>query len=295
MASMESRRGARKPAARWASFSITASIHIRPPWYRSSYSPCLARGPYRPFACISLCGTCSWTSIWRISRSIIRVFCICRGRMTSRCGWVRRGLSFQPEKREKHSLTMKKYVVRKMSSCILFVNTVFIYLSRKKCPFSSTAQNPGRNITFAVVRLVRQQSVVLRLAVWHPTGPSHWNWPVCQWHSIEPSVYRLPDHYVSNSGYHYEYVKPKKQTTINGIYFHIFRSYRKRTGKMRPFGEAMRPLFPFLIEFVIATVWVTFSQNNILDLEPTSLFLTFGTIFSNISVSARADPPHFTI
>lgn len=69
------------------------------------------------------------------------------------------------------------------------------------------------------------------------------------------------------------------------IVYRIAMSYKKRTGKMRPFIEAIRPLIPFVSMFVITSVWVLFSQNNICYLEPRMLFLLFGTVFSNISVS----------
>ncbi|XP_055298290.1 ethanolaminephosphotransferase 1 isoform X2 [Sitodiplosis mosellana] len=67
------------------------------------------------------------------------------------------------------------------------------------------------------------------------------------------------------------------------IIYRIIVSYTKRTGKMRPFIEAVRPLFPFVLLFIITTIWVIFSRNNILSREPRILFLLFGTIFSNIS------------
>lgn len=48
--------------------------------------------------------------------------------------------------------------------------------------------------------------------------------------------------------------------------------------------EAIRPLQPFVGMFIITTIWVLFSKNNICDLEPRLLFLLFGTVFSNICV-----------
>lgn len=53
---------------------------------------------------------------------------------------------------------------------------------------------------------------------------------------------------------------------------------------MRPILEALRPLYPFGLLFVITTLWVWYSRNQILDLEPRIMFVLFGTIFSNISV-----------
>lgn len=64
----------------------------------------------------------------------------------------------------------------------------------------------------------------------------------------------------------------------------FYRSYRKRTGKMRPFIEAIRPLIPFVSLFIITTIWVLFSKNSIANKEPRLYLLLLGTIFSNISV-----------
>ncbi|XP_055685158.1 ethanolaminephosphotransferase 1 isoform X1 [Lutzomyia longipalpis] len=63
----------------------------------------------------------------------------------------------------------------------------------------------------------------------------------------------------------------------------IYRSYKDRTGKMRPFLEAIRPLMPLTGLFAISHFWMVFSINNIITLDPRMLFVCFGTIFSNIS------------
>ncbi|KAL5278899.1 EPT1 family protein [Megaselia abdita] len=63
----------------------------------------------------------------------------------------------------------------------------------------------------------------------------------------------------------------------------IYMSYKNGTGKMRPFMEAARPLFPFLWLFVISTIWVFFSINDIINKEPRIMFILFGTLFSNIA------------
>lgn len=54
---------------------------------------------------------------------------------------------------------------------------------------------------------------------------------------------------------------------------------------MRPFIEAIRPLIPFVSLFVITTVWILYSTNDIISKEPRTLFFLFGIVFSNISVS----------
>lgn len=69
------------------------------------------------------------------------------------------------------------------------------------------------------------------------------------------------------------------------IVYNIYVSYRDKTGHMRSFNEAIRPLIPLLIFFVICTVWVIGSPTNILQKEPRVMYFLTGTIFSNISVS----------
>lgn len=69
------------------------------------------------------------------------------------------------------------------------------------------------------------------------------------------------------------------------IVYRIALSYKNKTGKMRSFYESIRPLIPFVSMFIITTVWVIFSRNDILAKESRLMFLLFGTIFSNISVS----------
>lgn len=54
---------------------------------------------------------------------------------------------------------------------------------------------------------------------------------------------------------------------------------------MRPLNEALRPLLPFLWLFVLTLTWCWYSPNDIINLEPRVLFILFGTLFSNISVS----------
>ncbi|XP_037820392.1 ethanolaminephosphotransferase 1 [Lucilia sericata] len=63
----------------------------------------------------------------------------------------------------------------------------------------------------------------------------------------------------------------------------IYMSYKNKTGKMRPFMDAARPMFAFLWLFLFTTIWVLFSRNHILELEPRIMFVLFGTLFSNIA------------
>lgn len=69
------------------------------------------------------------------------------------------------------------------------------------------------------------------------------------------------------------------------VNFHNYRSYRDKTGKMRSFWEAVRPLVPLVFLFVTATMWIIHSPNNILEQDPRIVFFAIGTIFSNICVS----------
>uniref|UniRef100_T1H544 Uncharacterized protein n=1 Tax=Megaselia scalaris TaxID=36166 RepID=T1H544_MEGSC len=60
-------------------------------------------------------------------------------------------------------------------------------------------------------------------------------------------------------------------------------SYKYKTGKMRNYSEAMRPMYPFLIFMFLLILWPIISPNSICDKDPRVLFLLSGTIFSNIS------------
>lgn len=62
------------------------------------------------------------------------------------------------------------------------------------------------------------------------------------------------------------------------------RSYKDKTGKMRTFPEAIRPLVPLVLLFAISTIWIVHSPNNILEEDPRIIYFAIGTIFSNICV-----------
>lgn len=67
------------------------------------------------------------------------------------------------------------------------------------------------------------------------------------------------------------------------ILYNIYKSYRDKTGKMRPFGEAFRPMVALLLLFVFSTLWAVFSRNHIANHEPRMFIIVSGTIFSNIN------------
>ncbi|CAH1116634.1 unnamed protein product [Phaedon cochleariae] len=63
----------------------------------------------------------------------------------------------------------------------------------------------------------------------------------------------------------------------------IYLSYKNKSGKMRKFSDAIRPLLSVGIFFILTLVWISYSPTNILDREPRAFFLLLGTVFSNIS------------
>lgn len=65
------------------------------------------------------------------------------------------------------------------------------------------------------------------------------------------------------------------------------RSYRDKTGHMRSFNEALKPLYTFFAFFIVSTIWTYFSPNAIVDHHPRIFFLTTGTIFTNFCVNSR--------
>ncbi|CAH1126507.1 unnamed protein product [Ceutorhynchus assimilis] len=67
------------------------------------------------------------------------------------------------------------------------------------------------------------------------------------------------------------------------VFSNIYKSYRDKTGHMRTFPEAVRPLIPLVGVFSITLLWVMTSPWDILDRDPRAVFLLMGTIFSNIS------------
>ncbi|XP_059046420.1 ethanolaminephosphotransferase 1 [Achroia grisella] len=72
-------------------------------------------------------------------------------------------------------------------------------------------------------------------------------------------------------------------TSQTVILWNIYKSYRDRTGKMRSFLEAIRPLVPVATFFTLSTVWALYSPTNIIDRGPRLFYILTGTIFSNIN------------
>ncbi|KAK9869249.1 hypothetical protein WA026_002999 [Henosepilachna vigintioctopunctata] len=67
------------------------------------------------------------------------------------------------------------------------------------------------------------------------------------------------------------------------VTYNIYKSYRDKTGYMRPLSEAIRPLIAFFALFLILYTWITISPSRILERDPRVIYLILGTIFSNIS------------
>ena len=63
----------------------------------------------------------------------------------------------------------------------------------------------------------------------------------------------------------------------------IYKSYRQKTGKMRPFHEAMRPLVSFALAFILCHLWVSLSRNGILEADVRCFFFMSGTLYANMS------------
>ncbi|CAG4985724.1 unnamed protein product [Colias eurytheme] len=72
-------------------------------------------------------------------------------------------------------------------------------------------------------------------------------------------------------------------TSQTVILWNIYKSYRDKTGKMRSFCEAIRPLIPLFLFFMLSTIWVLYSPTDIINRGPRLFFVLTGTIFSNIN------------
>lgn len=65
------------------------------------------------------------------------------------------------------------------------------------------------------------------------------------------------------------------------VAWNIYKSYANRTGKMRPFSEAVRPLVPIAMFLALGSLWVCQSPGG-LERDPRAMYFMTGTIFSNI-------------
>jgi len=63
----------------------------------------------------------------------------------------------------------------------------------------------------------------------------------------------------------------------------VYKSYQDGTGKMRPLGEAMRPLYPLVVLALLGFSWALLSPNDILRADSRCFYFLTGTVFSNIT------------
>ena len=63
----------------------------------------------------------------------------------------------------------------------------------------------------------------------------------------------------------------------------IRKSYKERTGKMRPVLEAIRPMISYTLCFVVCVLWAACSKNAILERDVRAFFYLSGTLYANMS------------
>lgn len=127
-------------------------------------------------------------------------------------------------------------------------------------------------------RLVRSQASIGINAVTAYYGTSCW-------------TFRLPGGFTAGQMFEATFYICALVTNLPVVLWNIYKSYRDRTGKMRSFAEAMRPMVAVIVFMIISTVWVVTSPANIVDLDPRAVYFVTGTIFSNICVSSAREPP----
>ncbi|KAL8576505.1 hypothetical protein ACOMHN_003063 [Nucella lapillus] len=71
--------------------------------------------------------------------------------------------------------------------------------------------------------------------------------------------------------------------TFPPTFWNVYQSYAQKTGKMRPFYEAIRPLVSTTVLFTLLVGWATLSPYDIVEKQPRLLYWTTGTAFSNIA------------
>ncbi|KAG7301050.1 hypothetical protein JYU34_015425 [Plutella xylostella] len=65
--------------------------------------------------------------------------------------------------------------------------------------------------------------------------------------------------------------------------YNVYQSYKLRTGKMRSFLEAIRPLWALLSIFFLCSLWAHQSPRRVVQRDPRAVFLLVGTLFSNVA------------
>lgn len=133
--------------------------------------------------------------------------------------------------------------------------------------------------TFCYI-FVWNKHLAYTVARWYSSSICIWMATVHIWNIEQSSVHHIQRLQVSVIGW---------KIWQKFLSFFSVRSYKNKTGKMRPILEAVRPLMPFTTLFIITTMWVLLSRNDICFMEPRLMFLLFGTIFSNICVSRNLE------
>ncbi|VVC95629.1 unnamed protein product [Leptidea sinapis] len=73
-------------------------------------------------------------------------------------------------------------------------------------------------------------------------------------------------------------------TSQTVILWNIYKSYRDRTGKMRPFSEAIRPLVPLALFFALSTLWAVYSPTDLMLLGALCVASSIAHIYYGASV-----------
>lgn len=233
---------------------------IRLHWFLFMCSAYLDDRSYPHIICSSFCGMCSSISFWLTSKNTILAWCFCRGRTISQCGY--------------ESIP---YIFFLQLTGNWFLNDWIIYIERDWFCL-------GCDHYAADYRNFRNWFLGIRIAVQYLNGPSVWVVSLLERHCQQSSIHHLSYLPVSEHDEMQLVVTPGPGLSNHNHHLFPYRSYTEKTGKMRPFIEAVRPLQPFGGMFIITTIWVLYSPNRICETEPRLLFLLFGTVFSNICV-----------
>ncbi|KAK3518716.1 hypothetical protein QTP70_008918 [Hemibagrus guttatus] len=65
--------------------------------------------------------------------------------------------------------------------------------------------------------------------------------------------------------------------------YNVLKAYRSKTLKHSSAYEALLPFFSPMLLFILATLWVILSPNNVLELQPRLFYLMLGTAFANVT------------
>lgn len=112
----------------------------------------------------------------------------------------------------------------------------------------------------------------------------HVNW--LQIYGYEIWDFTLPGNITSAQMFELTLYISSSLTNLPPIAYNVYNSYKNKSGSMRSFTEAIRPLVSVVILFILTTLWIV-KAPNVLETDPTALFFVTGIIFSNICVRTR--------